>query len=287
MKIGFIGLGNMGLPMAENLQKEGHEVTGFDINKNINSKIRISNSIEEIVKSNKAIFTMLPSGKEVIAVYDEIIDKCESSTIMIDCSTIDIKSTYIIANISKKNGLLTLDAPVSGGVVGAVDGTLTFMVGGDERAFNKIKPLFEVMGKKAVYCGVSGSGQAAKMCNNMILGISMIGVCESFTLAKKIGLDLKKLYEVSSNSSGSCWALNTYCPAPEIGPETPADKNYLPGFSSELMLKDLMLAQDAAIQSNSHTPLGNHAMKIYEELLNEGGKGKDFSYVFPFFYNKK
>ena len=161
------------------------------------------------------------------------------------------------------------------------------MVGGDERAFYKIKPLFEVMGKKAVYCGVSGSGQAAKMCNNMILGISMIGVCESFTLAKKIGLDLKKLYEVSSNSSGSCWALNTYCPAPEIGPETPADKNYLPGFSSELMLKDLMLAQDAAIQSNSHTPLGNHAMKIYEELLNEGGKGKDFSYVFPFFYNKK
>lgn len=230
---------------------------------------------------------MLPSGKEVIAVYDEIIDKCDSSTIMIDCSTIDIKSTDIIANISKKNGLLTLDAPVSGGVVGAVDGTLTFMVGGDERAFNKIKPLFEVMGKKAVYCGVSGSGQAAKMCNNMILGISMIGVCESFTLAKKIGLDLKKLYEVSSNSSGSCWALNTYCPAPEIGPETPADKNYLPGFSSELMLKDLMLAQDAAIQSNSHTPLGNHAMKIYEELLNEGGKGKDFSYVFPFFYNKK
>ena len=146
MKIGFIGLGNMGLPMAENLQKEGHEVTGFDINKNINSNIRISNSIEEIVKSNKAIFTMLPSGKEVIAVYDEIIDKCESSTIMIDCSTIDIKSTHIIANISKKNGLLTLDAPVSGGVVGAVDGTLTFMVGGDERAFNKIKPLFEVMG---------------------------------------------------------------------------------------------------------------------------------------------
>ena len=199
MKIGFIGLGNMGLP----------------------------------------IFTMLPSGKEVIAVYDEIIDKCDSSTIMIDCSTIDIKSTDIIANISKKNGLLTLDAPVSGGVVGAVDGTLTFMVGGDERAFNKIKPLFEVMGKKAVYCGVSGSGQAAKMCNNMILGISMIGVCESFTLAKKIGLDLKKLYEVSSNSSGSCWALNTYCPAPEIGPETPADKNYLPGFSSEFAKKIL------------------------------------------------
>ena len=287
MKIGFIGLGNMGLPMAENLQKEGHEVTGFDIKKNINSKIRISYNIQEIIKNNNAIFTMLPSGKEVIAVYNEIIDKCDSSTIMVDCSTIDIKNTRLIANLSKKNGLLTLDAPVSGGVVGAVNGTLTFMIGGDESAFKKMKPLFEVMGKKAVYCGDSGSGQAAKMCNNMILGISMIGVCESFTLAKKIGLDLEKLYEVSSNSSGSCWALNTYCPAPDIGPETPADKNYLPGFSSELMLKDLMLAQDAAIQSNSHTPLGAHAMKIYEELLNEGGKGKDFSYVFPFFYKKE
>ena len=287
MKIGFIGLGNMGLPMAENLQKEGHEVTGFDIKKNINSKIRISYNIQEIIKNNNAIFTMLPSGKEVIAVYNEIIDKCDSSTIMVDCSTIDIKSSRLIADLSKKNGLLTLDAPVSGGVVGAVNGTLTFMIGGDESAFKKMKPLFEVMGKKAVYCGDSGSGQAAKLCNNMILGISMIGVCESFTLAKKIGLDLEKLYEVSSNSSGSCWALNTYCPAPDIGPETPADKNYLPGFSSELMLKDLMLAQDAAIQSNSHTPLGAHAMKIYEELLNEGGKGKDFSYVFPFFYNKK
>ena len=287
MKIGFIGLGNMGLPMAENLQKEGHEVTGFDIKKNINSKIRISYNIQEIIKNNNAIFTMLPSGKEVIAVYNEIIDKCDSSTIMVDCSTIDIKSSRLIADLSKKNGLLTLDAPVSGGVVGAVNGTLTFMIGGDESAFKKMKPLFEVMGKKAVYCGDSGSGQAAKLCNNMILGISMIGVCESFTLAKKIGLDLEKLYEVSSNSSGSCWALNTYCPAPDIGPETPADKNYLPGFASELMLKDLMLAQDAAIQSNSHTPLGAHAMKIYEELLNEGGKGKDFSYVFPFFYNKK
>ena len=287
MKIGFIGLGNMGLPMAENLQKEGHEVTGFDIKKNINSKIRISYNIQEIIKNNNAIFTMLPSGKEVIAVYNEIIDKCDSSTIMVDCSTIDIKSSRLIADLSKKNGLLSLDAPVSGGVVGAVNGTLTFMIGGDESAFKKMKPLFEVMGKKAVYCGDSGSGQAAKMCNNMILGISMIGVCESFTLAKKIGLDLEKLYEVSSNSSGSCWALNTYCPAPDIGPETPADKNYLPGFSSELMLKDLMLAQDAAIQSNSHTPLGAHAMKIYEELLNEGGKGKDFSYVFPFFYKKE
>ncbi len=287
MKIGFIGLGNMGLPMAENLQKEGHEVTGFDIKKNINSKIRISYNIQEIIKNNNAIFTMLPSGKEVIAVYNEIIDKCDSSTIMVDCSTIDIKSSRLIADLSKKNGLLTLDAPVSGGVVGAVNGTLTFMIGGDESAFKKMKPLFEVMGKKAVYCGDSGSGQVAKMCNNMILGISMIGVCESFTLAKKIGLDLEKLYEVSSNSSGSCWALNTYCPAPDIGPETPADKNYLPGFSSELMLKDLMLAQDAAIQSNSHTPLGAHAMKIYEELLNEGGKGKDFSYVFPFFYKKE
>lgn len=286
MKLGFIGLGNMGLPMAENLQKAGHEVIGFDIKKNINTIIKISNNFENLVKDNEVIFTMLPTGKEVSSVYDEIIRKCKSSTIMVDCSTIDIKNTHFIRDLAQKNKLQTLDAPVSGGVVGAKDGTLTFMVGGNQTAFKKVKPLFEIMGKKAVYCGESGSGQAAKMCNNMILGISMIGVCEAFTLAKKIGLNFENLYEVSSNSSGSCWALNTYCPAPGVGPKTPADNDYIPGFSSELMLKDLSLAQNAAEQSNSHTPLGAYAKQIYEELLKEGGKGKDFSYILPFF-NKK
>ena len=286
MKIGFIGLGNMGLPMAENLQKAGYEVTGFDIKKNINTVIKISNSFENFLIDNDVIFTMLPNGKEVSAVYNEIIAKSISSRIMIDCSTIDIKSTHSITELAKKHRLKTLDAPVSGGVVGANDGTLTFMVGGDQKAFEKVKPLFEIMGKKAVYCGKSGSGQAAKMCNNMILGISMIGVCEAFTLAEKIGLDIEKLYEVSSNSSGSCWALNTYSPAPGIGPKTPADNNYEPGFSSDLMLKDLSLAQNAAEQTNSHTPLGLHAMQIYEELMKEGGQGKDFSYVLPLFSKK-
>jgi len=282
VKIGFIGLGNMGLPMAENLQKAGHEVIGFDIKKNINTVIKISNNVENTVKDNEVIFTMLPAGKEVSSVYNEIVTKCKSSTVMVDCSTIDIKNTNLIADLAKKNKLQTLDAPVSGGVVGAKDGTLTFMVGGNQSAFKKVKPLFEIMGNKAVYCGQSGSGQAAKMCNNMILGISMIGVCEAFNLAKKIGLKIENLYEVSSNSSGSCWALNTYCPAPGVGPKSPADNDYVPGFSSDLMLKDLSLAQDAAEQSNSHTPLGAHAKKIYEQLLKEGGQGKDFSYILPF-----
>ncbi|MFL2801539.1 MAG: 3-hydroxyisobutyrate dehydrogenase [Paracoccaceae bacterium] len=286
MNIGFIGLGNMGLPMAENLQKAGYEVVGFDIKKDVNTSVKIANNFENLIKDNEVIFTMLPSGNEVSKVYNEIVTKCESSTVMVDCSTIDINNAHFISDLAKKNKLQTLDAPVSGGVVGAIDGTLTFMVGGDQKAFKKIKPLFEIMGKKAVYCGDSGSGQAAKMCNNMILGISMIGVCEAFSLAKNIGLDVEKLFEVSSNSSGSCWALNTYCPVPGIGPKTPADNSYIPGFSSELMLKDLSLAQSAAKQSNSHTPLGANAKKIYEKLLKEGGKGKDFSYILPFFSKK-
>ena len=283
MKIGFIGLGNMGLPMAENLQKAGYDITGFDLIKDIKTKINISHHYEDLIEDKDVIFTMLPSGEEVCSVYNKIIGKCLSSTILVDCSTIDIKSAHSISELANNNNLITLDAPVSGGVVGAIDGTLTFMVGGNKHAFEKIKSIFEIMGNKAVYCGSSGSGQAAKMCNNMILGISMIGVCEAFALAEKIGLDKKKLYEVSSSSSGSCWALNTYCPAPGVGPKTPADNNYLPGFAAELMLKDLNLAQSAAKQSNTYTPLGAHAMEIYEELLNEGGKGKDFSYIFPFF----
>ncbi len=286
MKIGFIGLGNMGLPMAENLKRSEHNIIGFDIKKGIKSIIEISDNLEKVINGNEVIFTMLPSGKEVKNVYNEIVTKCQRSTIIVDCSTIDIMSTHSISDLAKKNSLLTLDAPVSGGVVGALEGSLTFMVGGDKEAFDKIKPLFEIMGKKAIYCGSSGSGQAAKMCNNMILGISMIGVCEAFALAEKIELDKEKLYEVSSNSSGSCWALNTYCPAPGIGPKTPADNNYIPGFASELMLKDLNLAQSAAKQSNTYTPLGARAREIYQELLNKGGQGKDFSYILPFF-NKK
>ena len=282
MKIGFIGLGNMGLPMAENLQKAGHEVIGFDIKKNINTVIKISHNLENIVKDNEVIFTMLPAGKEVSSVYNEIVTKCKSSTVMVDCSTIDIKNTNLIADLAKKNKLQTLDAPVSGGVVGAKDGTLTFMVGGNQSAFKKVKPLFEIMGNKAVYCGQSGSGQAAKICNNMILGISMIGVCEAFTLADKLNLNRQKMFDVVSTSSGHCWSLNTYCPAPGVGPISPSDNAYKPGFASDLMLKDLTLAQAAAQSKDLFTPLGEHAQKLYSNFVKTGGSGKDFSAILNF-----
>ncbi len=287
MKIGFIGLGNMGLPMAENLHSAGHEVIGFDIKENIKSNLSILNKIKNVVRDKQVIFTMLPSGDEVKEVYQQIMPLVTKGSIVVDCSTIDVESAHYAGNLAKKSKLLTLDAPVSGGVIGAQEGTLTFMVGGDEEGFMTVKPLFDVMGKKTVYCGSSGSGQAAKICNNMILGISMIGVCEAFVLADKIGLDRRKMFEVSSSSSGQCWSLSTYCPAPGVGPKAPSDNQYEPGFAAELMLKDLLLAQGAAEQVNAHTPLGKHASIIYQDLLKNGGLGKDFSFVLPFFKNKK
>ena len=287
MKVGFIGLGNMGLPMAENLCQAGYEVTGFDVKANIKANFSVHSNIEEVVKDKDVILTMLPSGTEVADVYNQIVPSCSVGTVMVDCSTVDVKSAHFVGDLAKKAKLLTLDAPVSGGVVGAVQGTLTFMVGGDQKGFELIKPLLDIMGKKAVYCGSSGSGQAAKICNNMILGISMIGVCEAFSLADKIGLDRKKMFEVSSSSSGQCWSLNTYCPAPGVGPQAPSDNQYQPGFATELMLKDLLLAQEAAEQANAHTPLGAHASTIYEDLVKNGGLGKDFSFVLPFFKDKE
>ena len=287
MKVGFIGLGNMGLPMAENLYKAGYEIIGFDLKTKIKAKFSVLNEIEQVVKDKQVIFTMLPSGREVMDVYRQIASLCAPGTVMVDCSTIDVKSAHFVGNLAKDFQLLTLDAPVSGGVIGAEQGTLTFMIGGDQKGFDDIKPLFEVMGKKSVYCGHSGSGQAAKICNNMILGVSMIGVCEAFSLADKLGLDRQKMFEVSSNSSGQCWSLNTYCPAPGVGPKSPSDNNYEPGFATELMLKDLLLAQEAAEQVNAHTPLGKHASNVYQDLVKNGGLGKDFSYILPFFKEKK
>ena len=287
MKVGFIGLGNMGLPMAENLYEAGHEIIGFDLKKEIKAKFSVFNEIGHVVKDKQVIFTMLPSGREVMDVYRQIVPLCASGAVMVDCSTIDVNSAHFVGNLAKESHLLTLDAPVSGGVIGAEQGTLTFMIGGDQKGFDNIKPLFDVMGKKAVYCGHSGSGQAAKICNNMILGVSMIGVCEAFSLADKIGLDRQKMFEVSSNSSGQCWSLNTYCPAPGVGPKSPSDNQYEPGFATELMLKDLLLAQEAAEQVNAHTPLGKHASNIYQDLVKNGGLGKDFSFVLPFLKDKK
>ncbi len=286
MKVGFIGLGNMGLPMAENLYVGGHEVTGFDLNKNVKASFSTLSEIKRVVKGKDAIITMLPSGHEVAEVHEKIIPECSKGTVMVDCSTADIKSARFVASLATESDFLSLDAPVSGGVIGAEEGALTFMVGGDKAGFEMVKPLFDLMGKKAVYCGISGSGQAAKICNNMILGVSMIGVCEAFALADKIGLDRQKMFEVSSNSSGQCWSLNTYCPAPGVGPKAPSDNEYLPGFAAELMAKDLMLAQAAARQEQVYTPLGEHASLIFQDFLENGGFGKDFSAILPFFKEK-
>ena len=286
MKVGFIGLGNMGLPMAENLFVGGHEVTGFDLNDNVKASFSVLTEIKSVVKGKDAIITMLPSGREVADVHEKVIPECSTGTVMVDCSTVDIKSARFVASLAKDADFLSLDAPVSGGVIGAEEGALTFMVGGDEAGFEMVKPLFDLMGKKAVYCGISGSGQAAKICNNMILGVSMIGVCEAFALADKIGLDRQKMFEVSSNSSGQCWSLNTYCPAPGVGPKAPSDNEYLPGFAAELMAKDLKLAQAAALQEKVYTPLGEHASTIYQNFLENGGLGKDFSAILPFFKGK-
>ena len=286
MKVGFIGLGNMGLPMAENLFASGHEVTGFDLNDNVKASFPVPTEIKRVVKGKDVIITMLPSGREVADVHEKVIPECSKGTVMVDCSTVDIKSARFVASLAKDSDFLSLDAPVSGGVIGAEEGALTFMIGGDEAGFEMVKPLFDLMGKKAVYCGISGSGQAAKICNNMILGVSMIGVCEAFALADKIGLDRQKMFEVSSNSSGQCWSLNTYCPAPGVGPKAPSDNEYLPGFAAELMAKDLKLAQAAALQEKVYTPLGEHASTIYQNFLENGGLGKDFSAILPFFKEK-
>ena len=286
MKIGFIGLGNMGLPMARNLIAAGHELTAFDIDPSIKAEFKITDNLAVVAGSKDVIFTMLPGGFEVQKVHRELIPFCSSGTVMVDCSTIDVKTARSISIEAEKSDLLTLDSPVSGGVVGAEKGTLTFMVGGSRKAYDLVKPLFDVMGQKSVFCGSSGAGQSAKICNNMILGISMIGVCEAFSLAGKLGLDRAKVFEVASSSSGQCWSLTTYCPAKGVGPDTPADNEYRPGFSVELMLKDLLLAQEAAENVNAHTPLGKHASKLYQILSDSGQSDKDFSCVLPFLDKK-
>ncbi len=282
MKIGFIGLGNMGLPMARNLAKAGYDVLGFDVSPISVDNFRKVKSIVEAVKNRDFVITMLPDGDTLNRVYDQIVPVGKKNSIFIDCSTVDVENAIKTAKFAISKELQPIDAPVSGGVVGAESGTLTFMVGGTNSAFETATPLFEIMGKKAVFCGDSGSGQAAKICNNMILGISMIGVCEAFALADKLNLNRQKMFDVVSTSSGSCWSLNTYCPAPGIGPSSPADNDFKPGFASDLMLKDLNLAQNAATSKGLYTPLGENAQQLYSEFLDSGGKGKDFSAILNF-----
>ena len=282
MKIGFIGLGNMGMPMARNLIAEGHEVTGFDLIQKSDPLVQISKLLSETVSGKEVIITMLPDGSSLLEVYSSILNELQSEAILIDCSTVDVISAKKAAGMANEKGLKALDAPVSGGIGGAENGTLTFMVGGDIAAFERVTPLFNIMGQKAVLCGASGAGQSVKICNNMILGVSMIAVCEAFVMADNLGLDRSKMFDVVSTASGSCWAINTYCPVPNVGPNTPADNNYIPGFSADLMLKDLGLAKTAAEETNSFTPLGKEAYALYENFFSKGGKGKDFSAILNF-----
>ena len=287
MRIGFIGLGNMGAPMAHNLAKAGHTVLGFDTQNLTIERVDIVPTPRDCVAMAEVVITMLPNGKILKSVADETIQYMKEGSIFLDCSTVDVASAKRVAEIAKNHTVIPLDAPVSGGIGGAKEGTLTFMVGGPDEGFIKVNELFDIMGQKAVHCGDSGNGQSAKICNNMILGATMIVTCEAFALADKLGLDRQAMFDVVSTSSGYSWSMNAYCPAPGIGPKTASDNDYIPGFSSDLMLKDLTLSQIAAADLNADTPMGHLAMKLYKTFVEqEDGAGKDFSAMLPRFEKK-
>lgn len=289
-RIAFIGLGNMGLPMAQNLIKADHVVVGVDISNEAIEKLIAAggngaDSIASAVADADVVVTMLPAGEQVRAAYlgeEGIIARATPGTPLIDSSTIDVSTAREVAAAAEAKGLLMVDAPVSGGVTGAQNGTLTFMVGGGDAAFNNAKPFLEVMGKTIVHAGGPGNGQAAKICNNMVLGISMIAVSEAFVLAEKLGLDAQKLFDISSKSSGQCWAMTSYCPVPGPVPTSPANRDYQAGFTANMMLKDLQLAQDAAKNSRATTPLGAGATAIYSKYVESGEGGRDFSGIVRF-----
>ncbi|MFJ5369601.1 3-hydroxyisobutyrate dehydrogenase [Bosea sp. CER48] len=280
--IAFIGLGNMGGPMAGNLVKAGHSVKAFDLvqaSKDAAAEmgVGIAGSAKEAVADAEIVVTMLPAGKHVLSVWADILPAVKPGTLLIDSSTIDVESARKAHALAAERGCLSLDAPVSGGTGGAKAATLTFMVGGAEDAFDKGEPILAKVGRKIVHCGGAGNGQAAKICNNMILGISMIGVSEAFVLAEKLGLAHQALFDVASTSSGQCWSLTTYCPVPGPVPTSPANNEYKPGFASALMLKDLKLAQEAAQAAGASTPLGAAAAQLFG-LHNAWGEGDtDFS----------
>lgn len=284
MKIGFIGLGNMGGPMAANLVKAGHAVAGFDLAAPPPPGVSPAVSAAEAAQGAEVVITMLPNGAILRGVADQVIPVMAPGAVLCDCSTVDVESARAVADQAARAGLLALDAPVSGGIGGATAGTLTFMVGGPDDAFAKVQPLFAVMGQKAVHCGAAGAGQSAKICNNMILGVTMIATCEAFALADKLGLDRQKMFDVVSTSSGYSWTMNAYCPAPGVGPKSPADNGYKPGFAAELMLKDLTLSQQAAAGVDADTPMGQLAQTLYRTFVEtEGGRGMDFSAMLPWF----
>jgi len=280
--IAFIGLGNMGGPMAANLVKAGYKVVAFDLveasrNQAKSDGAAVAESAAAAVKGADTVVTMLPAGKHVLTVWNEVVPIMTKGTLIIDCSTIDVESSKAAHVLAAKHGVGSVDAPVSGGTGGAKAATLTFMCGGDEKSFAAAKPVLEKMGKKIVHCGGAGAGQGVKICNNMILAISMIGVSEAFSLAEKLGLSHQAVFDVVSTSSGQCWSLTSYCPVPGPVPTSPANNDYKPGFASALMVKDLTLAQDAAKAAGAVTPLGKHAQEIYKAFDAAGHGGVDFS----------
>src|SRR5579883_1193250 len=289
-KIGFIGLGNMGLPMAKNLIKAEHSVCGYDISAVALDKLSAAGgiaarSLDVASMGVDVVITMLPGREQVREVYlgqGGVLASAAAATLLIDCSTVDVETARAVAAAAKVNELDMLDAPVSGGVSGAESGTLTFMVGGPEQAVERAKPVLDAMGKAVIHVGEAGSGQAAKICNNMILGISMIAVSEAFVLAEKLGLSHQTLFDIVSKSSGQCWSLTSYCPVPGPVPASPANRDYAPGFTAAMMLKDLRLAQEASRGAGANTPLGAEASALYGLFAGHGHGGLDFSAIINF-----
>jgi len=282
-RVAFIGLGNMGGGMAANLAKAGHEVAAFDLSQPALDRAEangctVAASAEAAVKDAEAVVTMLPAGKHVAEVYrSTVFPNAPKSALLIDCSTIDVATAKAVEAEAQAAGLTMVDAPVSGGIAAADGGTLTFMVGGSDDGFARAKVLLDQMGKAVIHAGGAGAGQAAKICNNMLLGATMAATCEAFVLAEKLGLDAQTFYDISSKASGQSWSMTSYCPVPGVGPETPADRNYDGGFAAALMLKDLKLAMEAAKGAGAYTPMGGEAEELYQRFVDRGGAGKDFS----------
>ena len=284
-KITFIGLGNMGLPMALNLVKAGHDVTGFDLSDDAKAALRdaggaSAETLAEAVSAAAIVVSMLPAGAHVDSVYTGdygVLAHAPKGALLIDSSTIDVDTARKVAGSAAQAGFEMVDAPVSGGVGGAAAGTLTFMVGGTEAGFAAAKPVLDIMGGNIFHAGASGNGQVAKICNNMLLGISMIGTAEAFLLGEKLGLDAQTLFDISSTASGQCWSMTSYCPAPGPVPTSPANNDYQPGFAAAMMLKDLLLSQEAADSAAAATPMGQRATELYTQMAEAGHGGMDFS----------
>ena len=282
-RVAFIGLGNMGGGMAANLAKAGHEVMAFDLSQDALDRAKangctIAPSAEAAVKDAEAVVTMLPAGKHVAEVYrTAVLANAPKSAILMDCSTIDVATAKAVEGDAQAAGFTMVDAPVSGGIAAAEGGTLTFMVGGSDDGFERARPFLDQMGKAVIHAGGAGAGQAAKICNNMLLGATMAATCEAFVLAQKLGLDPQTFFDISSKASGQSWSMTSYCPVPGVGPETPADRNYDGGFAAALMLKDLKLAMAAAEEAGAYTPMGAEAEELYQRFVDRGGATKDFS----------